>query len=212
MNVSDYEEFIENLENRISILGFFSFIFSNPPTKEIYQKVAGLNNQPIKVQNSDISLKDIEIEFADLFAVPSPSYLYPYESYHVSLNNTHGSDISNPIGGPVTSKIGTIFKKQNYNHLEFANELPDYLGCEIGYLRHLSVLEKKLVEKKSQTDVKELFKLQFQFLEDHILLWLPRIVNKAKSVKSTGFYHAFLQDFLELAEFWKQSIPHKISN
>ncbi len=83
--------------------------------------------------------------------------------------------------------------------IDLNGEIPDHIGIELKFLSILAYLEKEGWESEDEEKVKISVKLQKEFLEKHILTWVPFFCERMFEKAETAFYKAvslFTKNFL----------------
>lgn len=149
---------------------------------------------PYPLENQEILEKEFKIENYDEF---QNSYIRTFEVA--------------PGGPPCPLYEGLYYPDRRrimedlmrfYEHfglkLSKPNELPDHISIELEFMHYLTYLESKALTL-SKDPIS--FKLaQKDFLDRHLVKWLPEITRKLAKCEAPDFYKAlfvFLQEFLE---------------
>lgn len=119
------------------------------------------------------------VDFSNLFLM----HLVPYESFYTREDQMIESGGDNPVA--------TL-----YNALDFKVELdkarvvsPDHIGIELEFMYMLCNALEKAYEAKDKEGIKELLGIQYGFLKDHILKWMPMFLIAMKNESRTPLYH-----------------------
>lgn len=97
-----------------------------------------------------------------------------------------------------TLKVRLAYLKYNFLPKNFGNEADDHLGLELDFLFQLNLLTMKAEDEQCK---KELILDQINFLENHLLKWVPLLKGNILSCAKFDFYKGMvkiLQGFLEI--------------
>jgi TorA maturation chaperone TorD len=67
-------------------------------------------------------------------------------------------------------------------------ELPDHAAFELEFLSHLCAKEANAWEHDRPEEVADVLRVQRNFLDRHLLLWLPALVRNVQVAGPAGFY------------------------
>jgi TorA maturation chaperone TorD len=115
--------------------------------------------------------------------------VFPHESIFL--------DGEGDLGGAVSSSVLAFYQQAGYDVL-LAGENPDHIGLELRLLAHLAAAESEAWEDGLPTVVQRLSDLQRRFLDEHLLRWLPGLVQAIRQ-QDEGFFSALADLSLELA-------------
>lgn len=180
---------------RADIYAFLASLFLTVPTEEQVERLRGMLGifqlPPLK----SLALEEVKREFYDLFVVPNPKYVRPYESVYRDKIRMESAGNQEP-GRPPTKKFirGLLMGKsargviQHYRSAGMypVTELPDHIGNELSFLSSLA-LKKGSV---SQDESERLGKIEKDFKKKHIMKWIGKLEKKVSRNDSTGYYQA----------------------
>ncbi|MCM1565674.1 MAG: molecular chaperone TorD family protein [Dehalobacter sp.] len=92
----------------------------------------------------------------------------------------------------VLQELSGIYRLSGMKVSDEAKERPDYIGVELEYLRQLAVQEIEAWKSSNEEKAKELLEKQYNFLTEHLCLWIPNFIEKALSMADTDFYKGHL--------------------
>jgi anaerobic sulfite reductase subunit A len=209
------KELSELAESRSKIYGFLSQIYMKAPTLDLIQRIYstkfeelltslkgfnGLSSELSKgveiikhfikntkeIESEEIRRK-LSIEYTRLlrgvkrFYGPPP----PYESVYL------GEGL---VMGDITVTIQRIYDEAGLMiHDEQKGEMPDYIGLELDYMKHLCAEEAKSwirndIEKRTVLKEK-----QSEFLNEHLGKWAPSFCDNALKYVQIDFYKGILK-------------------
>lgn len=143
------------------------------------------------------SIGELTREYYDLFVVPNPRYVRPYES--VYRDRIPLDFAGNPETGLMPKRKyikGLLMGRSTRDVLRYYREagvypsadLPDHLGNEIAFLGYLLKKAKEISDSESEKFVH----LYVEFKKNHLLKWIGKIVKRVKEVECTGYYSSAL--------------------
>lgn len=169
-------------QSRGKLYGFFSAFFSKEANLE---KLDNFHKECLsqETKEMDKAEKDKEdeelkyrVEFAHLFLLPEG--VRPYESVYRGkkklLMDKPWEEVKN-----FYRKVGVVKDKKEH-HPE------DHISVELGFMSFNSHLTAESLEE--ERDISLLVKLQVEFLEEHLLKWLPQLKDNILENKYAGIY------------------------
>lgn len=162
---------IHDLRDVLNILGFLDLKVSSP--------------------------EELKREYYDLFVVPNPRYVRPYES--VYRDRIPVDFAVNPEMGLMPKRKyikGLLMGRSTRDVLRYYREagvypstdLPDHIGNEIAFLGYLLKKAKKISDSESE----KFLRLYVEFKRNHLLKWIGKILKRVKEVECTGYYSSAL--------------------
>jgi TorA maturation chaperone TorD len=194
----------DDADNRLCFYRFLSTLFSQPLEKENIEQLfhqdyiaafrasfTDLNDTPAFnawisfiqnhfQQDTDSLYQMLALEFTRLFrglyshSGPRP----PYEAVYVSEH----PEMALPILRQVSQfykKLGLIF------HLK---ERADFIGLEMDLMRYLVEEERKARETENHDEMMKYLVLEQEWLQDHMLRWIPMFCEELHNHASIDFY------------------------
>ena len=202
-------------QGRGKLYGFFSAFFSKEvnlekldnfhkeclsrETKEMEEKfgniITGSDSYSQLMEYKNKAEKDKEdeelkyrVEFAHLFLLPEG--VRPYESVYRGkkklLMDKPWEEVKN-----FYRKVGVVKDKEEH-HPE------DHISVELGFMSFISHLTAESLEE--ERDVSPLVKLQIEFLQEHLLKWLPQLKDNILENKYADIYRPLVklvEEFLQ---------------
>jgi hypothetical protein len=115
--------------------------------------------------------------------------VYPYESAFLAAEAS--------LGGAVTEGVFAFYQELGLSGIG-RSESPDHIGLELGCLAFLASAEVDARQDGLPSQAARMQALQRRFLEEHLLGWLPGLVQAIRS-QGSAFYTALAELALELA-------------
>ncbi|HSM56571.1 MAG TPA: molecular chaperone TorD family protein, partial [Candidatus Sulfomarinibacteraceae bacterium] len=140
----------------------FSRLFLSPITAEILPYLHAVDELQVTLPHP-VDLEELAADHHQLFAFN----VFPYEAVFL--------DDSGLLGGAVTDAVRRRYRQAGYQ-TEATASSPDHIGHELGLLAFLSAAEAEAHEDREQGHVERLHGVQSDFLQHHLLRWLPPLV------------------------------------
>ncbi len=165
LTMSEVDEgLLKTIEEDPNIMAFF-------PNYEKWEKRK-------KFSRKDLIERYLNVDFANLFLL----HLIPYESFYMREDQMMETGGDNPV-------------QQLYNEYEFRVELDkarvlsgDHIGVELEFMYKLADAEYKALENEDYEAAGEIAKIEYDFMKDHIMQWMPMYLINVKSEAGTAFY------------------------
>ena len=187
----------EAVAERVRIYGFLAGVFCSAPTAE---SVHAVSQMALTLGIScpvGLSLSELEREFMDLFVVPNPRYVAPYESVYRDRWLLEPASGTEPGKGPaplVMERLlmgeSTMAVRQAYLQAGVLPEedLPDHIANELRFMAHLWARE-----AEADGEAPGLADLRQRFREEHLLQWIGQLREKVAERERLGYYRVALE-------------------
>jgi len=177
---------------RATVYSFLAGVFSSHPTLE---SVNGLRQMAETLGQSflvDASLDELDREFMDLFVVPNPSYVAPYESVFRDqwllpttlkrgMNPGEASKtIKGLLMGESTEQVRQAYLEAGLTTTE---ELPDHISNELRFMAHLWSREANMLDDGASVAAQRV-----KFRDDHLLKWIGDLRERLSESDRLGLY------------------------
>lgn len=187
---------------RSHIYGLLSQIYIEEPSQGLLEKFQDSTflqllkqfgsdlEEELKIGPLDELVEELAIEYTRLFIGPG-KHIYPYESAY----RRKDTDISQ-----TTSRQIEIFVKSHglqYNP-DFC-QAPDHIGVEMAFMERATDAEAEAWGKDDGRNVMEILKVEKQFVDEHLVKWIPGFSDKVVKEGSLSFYR-------EIAKLTKEYI------
>ena len=177
-------------KEKARLYGFLAGVFGSPPTAESQRALSDMATELDIDCPREFALSELEREFMDLFVVPNPRYVAPYESaYRDSLTLPPGSEGEAPrtvkrlLMGESTLAVRQCFLEAGVEPMQ---DLPDHIANELRLMSHLWSGE----ALKSNGGNGQVAEIRSKLREDHLLKWLGELRSKVLQHERLGFYSA----------------------
>ncbi|KIX14477.1 TorD/DmsD family molecular chaperone [Dethiosulfatarculus sandiegensis] len=178
------------------------------PDHQLQQEAADLGQliEELTAGGGEKHLLYLAREYASSFLGVGPNTIPLCESHYTDSNHA-GQD------SPAL-RVRRQYQRAGLTRSESFNELEDHLSMELSLMAHLSARSKQAAEN-SPYEARKLLEWQSDFIQGHLLNWIPAFRSKAAQMSPAGFYAkiaCFTDRFLELEDAWivqeQQSILH----
>lgn len=132
----------------------------------------------------------VKQDFNDLFMVPGPKYLAPYESVYADPPIEADGKLAPRTFGKSTFAVRDFYGRVGLAVSRAYTELPDFVGLEFACLEFLCAQEDAYARAGNNLAVRNARKMQGRFLSDHASRWIPALARRAQERAATGFYRA----------------------
>jgi len=181
----------EDIENRITLYSiisrlmiievdneFLNFIENNSNILELFPNYKNWDKRK-EFSNKILKERYLDVDYANLFLL----HLVPYESFYTRDDQMIESGGDNPV-------------LQLYNKLDFKVALdkarvvsPDHIGVELEFMYMLNIALDRAFKANDSDGVREILKMQKEFLQKHLLNWSPMFLINMKKEARTPLYH-----------------------
>ena len=159
--------------------------FLDPPEQKILQFIK--ENYPFLFSENKIPSEDLEkelrIDFTNLFILSSP----PYESVLL--------DESGFLNSKVTDSVNDFFRHSGFNTSsnkigqKFHSILSmDHISVELEFMSHLARNQCENLSDKKEQEYYKYLNLSSNFLDNHLLKWVPIYLTAIERDSKTFFY------------------------
>ncbi len=142
----------------------------------------------------DLPLSQLEREFMDLFVVPNPRYVAPYESVYrdrVVLPPKPGKEVGEQGTGRLLMGESTLQVRQAYLQAGVLPEegLPDHIANELRFMAYTWARQ----AEAPPDEVPAWKELRGSFGREHVLKWIGELREKVAEGEKLGYYRVALQ-------------------
>ncbi len=195
-NEKPVEPFPEELANRCgsrsAVYEFLSRIYLEEISPEFLQALRdpgvlkifrdlGINFADDLGDGDDaVLLEELATTFCATFLISDVVALYPYESCQREES----------LQGKSSWLVECFYRQCGLGLPEEARELPDHLGLEFDFMGKLAGKESRCRERGQKTDAERYRRQQKQFLDNHLLIWVPRYGRTVERLAEHPFYRS----------------------
>lgn len=87
-----------------------------------------------------------------------------------------------------TLQVRQAYLKYQFLPKHFMQEADDHLGLELDFMYQLTLQAKEAMDEENLDKLKQLFTDQKDFLQNHLLLWVPEVASKISESANFSFY------------------------
>jgi TorA maturation chaperone TorD len=136
----------------------------------------------------DGNAETLHQEFDDLFVVPLGRYVTPYEAVYRDERIVGESRVGGLLMGPSTLGVLSAYREGGVGVPPECGELPDHIGIELSFMARLCAREREAFEAGDERAAAGLRSQQVQFLQTHLLHWLPALSERIVRSAESDFY------------------------
>jgi len=189
---------VSEQQEKSSIYSFLAVVLSSHPTQD-HLHALGEMGQMLEIPFAvDFSLDDLDQEYMNLFVVPNPRYVAPYESVYRdrwmppsppsdgAKSGTTSLMIKGLVMGESTLKVRQYFFEAG---VAPSDDLPDHIANELRLMAYLAARESEvsLEETRALTD------LRAKLRQEHLLQWIGLLRERVIESAHLGYYPAALE-------------------
>lgn len=140
---------------------------------------------------------ELSADFAKAFLGNTKTSALPYESVFTSTDGHLMQD--------AYVQMTKILEQHNINVSEKYSEPADHIAIQLDFMGNLVL---KTLESDSEAKIRAAFAAQHDFIQQHLLNWLPALTQKVKECDNFGFYTAVIeltQAFCQLDSDWLET-------
>ena len=128
-------------------------------------------------------------DFADVFLGNNKSSAPPYESVFTSEDGH--------LMQEAYQQMTALLSEHNININEKYSEPADHIAIQLDFMGNLVLMT---LESETEAEIRQNFAKQHNFLQTHLLNWLPDFEMKVKDCDKFGFYAAVVELLLAFAQ------------
>lgn len=204
----------DEAQARGNLYQFLAAMFLEAPRDELFERMreeefrAGMieafgegAERWLSPPDGDEACEAVRQDFMDLFKVPLAAYTAPYEAVYRDERLVEGRKVRGLVMGPSTAAVQAIYRRAGVEpDKSHHKELPDHVSTELAFLALLCRREAEACKAGRKDDLDGILDLQREFLADHVLAWVPRLVERIRASAGTDFFRGIatlLARFLE---------------
>lgn len=180
--------------DRVRIFALLAEAFCSAPTEESVCEVSQVARALGIRCPHGLPLGEFQREFVDLFVVPNPRYVAPYESVYRDrwvIGRASGTDASPHVQGRLLMGESTLAVRQAFMEAGImpSQDLPDHIGNELRLVAHLWHVQAGAEAR----DAAEAAQQRERFVTAHPLQWIGELGARIAEGSGTGFYRAAIE-------------------
>ena len=130
-------------------------------------------------------------DFDDLFVVPGPKYVTPYESVYRDGSIDVSGRATSLVYGPSTRAVCAFYDRIGLKIEQDYSELPDYVGLEMACMEYLYVREADYLEAMDESSARAAADFRESFCWMHLAKWIPDLERRIREQAETAYYRTF---------------------
>lgn len=192
---------VEWAQARGDVYAFLACLFNQPPTEELLAQLAGegesdplttvfgpgegvaLMRRALAGGISKTLLRTLKLKFDALFRVPGQRYTTPYESVYRG-----GRARERLVRGEATAAVQHFYARAGADVSSDFGDLPDYIGLELAFMRHLCTQEASAWERDEADAARQWAAMEQEFLQDHLTQWVDDFGSRLAANTRSDFY------------------------
>ena len=183
----------DEAQAKARIYSFLAGLFSSHPTSDAVRALEQIAAELGIDCPRGLSLDDLEREYMDLFVVPGPRYVAPYESVFrdewtlppLLKKGSNPAETGAKIKGLLMGE-STLQVRRAYLMAGLLPEadLPDHIANELGFLASLSGQQ----ATATPAEVRRLAEAGENFRRAHVLKWIGDLRQRIEQREQLGYY------------------------
>lgn len=183
------------LKAQAEIYRFLARVFGSHPDQESIRTLAGVAAELEIAFPPGLSLDELDREYMELFVIPGPRYVAPYESVFrdrwilpaVLKRGSNPGETGPTIKGLLMGE-STLAVRETYLRAGLVPErdLPDHIGNELRFLAHLCATE----ADAPACEARALAETRERFRREHVVEWIGDLRRKVAERDGLGYYSA----------------------
>ncbi len=143
---------------------------------------------------ADASLDEMRLAYTRLLLGPAEGYAPPYASIYLEAESRGGKPL---LMGAEAAAVGELYQQAGLEIAPGQPRLPDHLALELQFMQHLCSCEANALNQQNEQEANRWRAMQQDFLQNHLLSWLPAFVEKVNAVGAHPLYRALVELTLE---------------
>jgi TorA maturation chaperone TorD len=186
------------LKAQADIYGFLARVFGSHPNEESMRALPEIAAEMGIACPVDFSPSELDREYMDLFVVPGPKYVAPYESVfrdrwllpEVLKRGSNPGETGGTIKGLLMGE-STLAVRETYLRAGLLPEqdLPDHISNELRFLAHLCATE----ADAPASEARALAQTRERFRKEHVAKWIGDLREKVGERDRLGYYRAAVE-------------------
>jgi TorA maturation chaperone TorD len=132
------------------------------------------------LRDRDVFVDKLSVDFTHLFVGPGKMEADPWESLHTSSENV--------LFQPITLDVRKAYVAQGFIPQSYPHVADDHIALELDFMAQLA---KRLLEAHEAGDYERAqmaLVASKDFLDAHLLIWVPSFADRLSHAKHSGFY------------------------
>lgn len=209
--INNFETFKELAEARGNIYSLLSQFFLQEPSKEIINAIRGsgflkhfsnflealgkvnlFKEYLFNNLKRDEEFQRLKQEYMNLFKVPGPKYVKPYESVYRDGQFGHGK-AQGFVMGKSTIEVKKFYRQAGAKISNNHKDLPDHFGLELAFMQFLVKKELDAWKHENKKCAVKYLDLQNSFLTIHLTQWSDDFCLELSKLTNNDFYRGLAE-------------------
>jgi TorA maturation chaperone TorD len=147
--------------------------------------------------DSPATPEDLRREFMNLFKVPGPEYVTPYESVFRDRREVDGQVVRGLLMGPSAVDVQHWYRLAAVDVADAYNDLPDHIALELNFLAHLCGKEEEFIAGNDETRLLRAWEMERDFLKAHVVSWIPALRDRIREKCQHPYFRAVADSAVE---------------
>ena len=206
------ESMIVLLTGRAAVYRVFQETLGNEPNTDMLERLASPQTQEVlqlfaeetssymqmldalrafvqeQTQDMDSLAKKLSGGFTRLFVGPGAVDVPPWESVYLDKHNA--------LFQPSTLEVRKAYVAQGFLPEQYPHVADDHIALELDFMAKVAEKAVEAFSSGEKVKAKEHLIASKDFIEQHLLVWVPAFTKKLREVKS-GYFYSLIGDLLE---------------
>lgn len=194
------EEYLETVENRISLYGFFARIYRSEVDDGLLRALKLIDFRVCEGENDYVTgaaklqaylsrpsftmRKDLAVDYAKVFlsaGIPQGGAAFPYESVYTSPDRL--------VMQEARDEAVRLYREKGLR-VKDAAEPEDHIAFELEFMIQLCCEGQKAAQSDDLEELRKSIEEQRAYLENHLVNWVPQFCSDVIRYANTEFYQA----------------------
>ncbi len=168
------------------IRSFLSGLGENETLAPAVEKLVDALN---RLQDRDDAQLELSADFCQAFLATDKSSALPYASIYLTKEKN--------LNGKPAEEMAALMTEHHVSVGSEFNEPADHIAIELDFMGHLVI---KSNELEQQAHMEEALAKQGEFLDQHVLTWIPQFSERCNQVDDFGFYSSLCELVVRFCE------------
>lgn len=185
----EIEKLIDELESRRGLYRLFGHLLSKEIDQQLLDELrkpefaAAINQLGIYLDeltnDDDLILEQLAIEFTRLFLGPG-KHISPHESVQIGRDGI--------LNDATTVRVSHFIEVAGYEFRADSKQYPDHICSEFEFMEALISKQTEAIADGDLEEAETSKMLQDEFLQRHLLLWIPQFCNEIEQSAKSPLY------------------------
>jgi|CXWL01.1.fsa_nt_gi TorA maturation chaperone TorD len=128
--------------------------------------------------DSPATQEELRREFMNVFKIPGPQYVTPYESVFRDGREVEGQVVRGLLMGPSAVDVQRWYRLAAVDVSDVYKDLPDHIALQLNFLAHLCGKEDEFIADNDETHLQRAWEMERDFLMAHVVSWIPALRDR----------------------------------